>query len=524
MLQPVQRMPTLGYFHKMVCDCLGLWASDNKDIVFNVPATEKERKKALSEAFDAIQRDNGSYGNLDDLISITTKMAPEQQRAVKKNKTIQAYTNDLAKQDFSSYHEFLEVRGYVDIVIGEKFPRDCISDFASKFYFSSIMHYREFLREHSSGLELQSSSYQFFINKILLSLTELLAEETVSGTNCLRYVAIANESPLKSFVDSVANLCGVSLYKLHQFHEMKLNSNSCDAAIWNGDFTSQPRNTKSKQVIERIGKKSKIKWDTLYPIIKPLIHHLPDGIEEDMFATRAFSALLSHNLLNQFESDFGELCSQEKNYTYFRGTSVYLPVSDRIDSLLNGDENPDEVALTISINLYRDLIKGLRLIKSSLNVDVEIPGALDFLYDEKYSGFQVEAWSKNLTVIPLWINEWISAKDAISVGDGSLALQHFKRSLEEAKYVAGSLFIPLYIQICAFCKSQYKELKMKGEEHLFEKFYERLGSDAATYAALVGYTPGFTRDPKTLMPKFLAPKKNTLILHKIDEMIAFSKA
>lgn len=520
MLQPIQRMPTLGYFHKMVCDCLGLWASDNKDIIFNVPATEKERRKALSDAFDAIQRDDGSYGNHDDLISITTKIAPEQEQAVKKNKTIQAYSNELAKTDFSSYHELIEVRAYIDTVIGEKFPQKCISDFASKFYFSSIMHYREFIREHSSGSGDQSSSYQYFINHILVSLTESIAEETAKGANFSSAVAKSDELPLKSFIDSVANLCDVSLYKLCQFHEMKLNSNSCDTEIWSGDFKSKPINTKSKQAIERIGKKSKIKWDTLYPVIKPLIHHLPDGIEEDMFATKAYSALLAHNLLNQTTgSDFGELRNQERDRPSFRGISVYLPASDRIDSLLNNDETPDEMALKTSIEIYRDSIRRVSLLRASLNGDVEIPSTFDFLYDERYAGFQIEAWSKNLNTIPLWINEWISAEDAISAGDSSLAAHHFKRSLDGAKYIAGPLFTPLYIQLCAFCKSQYKELKKRNEEHLFDKFYESLGGDATAYATLLGYTPGFSRDPKTLLPKSLMPKKNGLIIHKIDSMI-----
>lgn len=46
-----QRMPTLGYFNKIICDSLGLWSSDPKDISFNVPANEEERKKRYKMPF-----------------------------------------------------------------------------------------------------------------------------------------------------------------------------------------------------------------------------------------------------------------------------------------------------------------------------------------------------------------------------------------------------------------------------------------------------------------------------------------
>ena len=104
------------------------------------------------------------------------------------------------------------------------------------------------------------------------------------------------------------------------------------------------------------------------------------------------------------------------------------------------------------------------------------------------------------------------------LGDAGLALAHFNTALDQAKYVAGPLFIPFYIQVCAFCKSQYRVLSERKEEELFERFYEGLGSNAAHYAKLVGYTPQWERDPKTLMTHTMLPLKSRLIIREIDAL------
>jgi len=123
---------------------------------------------------------------------------------------------------------------------------------------------------------------------------------------------------------------------------------------------------------------------------------------------------------------------------------------------------------------------------------------------------------KAVDEVPLWVREWSLAKIAFSSRDAASALQHYKNSLELAKYSAGPLFVVLYTEICAFCRHQYKEMKNKNEEHLFDRFYETLGGDAAKYAILIGYAPSFSRDPKTLMPKSVAPNKSASLLHKIN--------
>ena len=70
------QFPTLGHFNKVLCDCLGLWSSDGKSVGFHVPASEKARREALRSAFEVIKRENGTYGSLDELVSVKTQIAP----------------------------------------------------------------------------------------------------------------------------------------------------------------------------------------------------------------------------------------------------------------------------------------------------------------------------------------------------------------------------------------------------------------------------------------------------------------
>ncbi len=523
MSSSIQKMPTLGHFNKVVCDSLGLWASENKNIVFNVPAKEKERRKALSEAFSAIKRKDGSYGDLDDLISVTMKTSPQQREEVKKNKTIQNYTNHLSKEDFFSYGEFVEFKEYIDIVIDDRFPQKGLSTFASKFYSSSLMYYREFIREHAAKPEDQLDSYLYFMKHILINLIESLVHETSISAKVIISSDKNNRWPLRSFVDSVADLCGVSLHELHQFHELRLNANFCDKDIWSLDFKSQPVNTKSKQVIDRLSKNNKIKWGTFYYTIKPFVSRLPEGEDEELFWIKAYSVFITHNITNHiFEMDLAGTRSIPESLEWqspvLHNKGSQFPVSDRVDLLFNEDKLTDELFVQKSMGSYHDLIKRLRLLSSSLIKDLDTPSTLDFLYSKKDIDFSAIVLQRKFDKTPLWLDEWILAKVAVSLGNAALALKHYKRSLEEAKYLAGPLFFPLYVEICALCKHQYKELRKTNEEDLFDRFYEPLGEAATKYAALLGYTSGFSRDPETLMPKLFAPKKNALLIKKIDKM------
>jgi len=516
----IQRMPTLSYFNKVMCDCLGLWSSETKDIVFNVPATEKERRKTLSEAFDSIRRDDGLYGSLDELISVTTKTSPKQKEVVKKNLTIQKHTNYLSKEDFSSYDEFVEFKEYIDITITDKYENKPITTIAYEVYSLSLLYYREFIREHAIKPETQLDSYLFFVKNILVNMIVELAD----SFSMIPVHINKDKWPLRSFVDTAADLCGVSLHKLHQFHEKRrINPNSSDKEIWNSDLKSQEVNTKSKQIIDRLSKKNKIKWDSFYREIKPLITLLPKEIDETYFTIKAYSAFLINNInIHTHEIDsLTKISTSSLQEDYLFGLpdeTNFLPMSDKIDLYLNGTQRTTESVIHRSTENFHDFVKRLRALDSSLINESDFPNTLQFLYSENNRDYSVDILQKNISDVPLWINEWASAKRAMSLDNMASALDHFKKSLEASKYVSGSLFIVLYIDICAFCKYQYKELKKRNEEDLFERFYEPLGGDASKYAILLGYCPSFSKDPETLIPRITAPIKNKLLINKIDYM------
>lgn len=523
----IQHMPTLGYFNKIICDCLGLWSSEKKDIIFNVPATEKERRKALSEAFNAIRRDDGSCGSLDELILITIETSPKQKEITRKNRTIQDHTNYLSKEDFSSYNEFVEFKEYINITLADKYEYKPIASIASEVYSLSILYYREFIREHAIKPGTQIDSYLFFIKNILVNMIVELVDSLSIKSVLINKDKITNDKnkwPLRSFVDTTTDLCGVSLHKLHQFHEVRLNDSiSSDEEIWNSDLKSQLVNTKSKQIIDRLNKRNKIKWDTFYHEIKPLIPLLPEEIDEAYFTIKAYSAFLIHNI-NIHAHEMGSLTKSstpilQENYpTGHPDETSFLPITDRIDLLFNDIKPASKSVIQRSVDDYHDLVKRLRLLDSSLINESDFPNTLQIVYSENNIDYSVETLQKNIDEVPLWVNEWALAKKAMSLGNMDSTLDHFKKSLEASKYVAGSLFIVLYIEICAFCKYQYKELKKRNEEHLFDRFYECLGKDASKYAILLGYCPSSSRDPETLMPKVITRKKNGLLITKIDSM------
>lgn len=145
MLPATNQLPTLGYLHKVVCDCLGLWNSDNEDVTFHVTATEKDRRTALRQAFEAIKKEDGVYGSLDDLVAVTAQFAPTDTQKVKKSRTIQAYVNHLSKTDFESVDEYIELRQYIEVLLTERYSRWGVSELAVSFYVSALAHYREFV-------------------------------------------------------------------------------------------------------------------------------------------------------------------------------------------------------------------------------------------------------------------------------------------------------------------------------------------------------------------------------------------
>lgn len=527
MSSAMKTIPTLGYFNKVICDCLGIWSSEKNDILFNVPATEEERRKKLREAFNSISKDDGSYGSFDELLSITSKTSPEAKEVIRKNRTIQDHTNYLSKEDFSSHHEFIEFKDYINIVISDKYDNKSIATMATEVYWLSMQYYKEFVREHAIKPGYELDSYLFFVKNILpnvINTSVNVVSRTTLSTNNQTSTHEVDKTPIRSFVDAVTNLCNVSLHQLHQFHEVKLNnSTSSDEEIWNSDLTSQPVNTKSKQIIDRLNKNSKIKWEIFLNEIRPLISLLPNELEEDAFVVSAYSAFVMHNLhihANKIGKDVTSIIpSWVDTYPSVTATECgYLPVSLMVDRCLNSTKTVKEATAQETVENYEHLVQRFRLLDSSLIGKSDFPSTLAFVYGAENPPPLAQDFQNNPDELPIWMSEWNLARKAVAAGKLDSGVQHYKKSLQSSKYTSGSLFIALYIEICAFCKHQYKELSQRNEQHIFERFFEPLGADASSYAGLLGYTPNDQRDPKTLMPVVSEKIKNSLIIRKIDAM------
>ncbi|MFC0349869.1 hypothetical protein [Undibacterium danionis] len=517
MLPTTNQLPTLGHLHKVVCDCLGLWNSDNEDITFPLTATEKDRRTALREAFKAIKKEDGTYGSLDDLVVITTQLAPRNTQKIKKSRTIQAYVNHLSKTDFESIDEYNELHQYIKAMLTERYSHWGVSQLAVNFYVSALEHYREFVREHVSNAQNQNYSYQYFLSLCLHSLTRHLPSELLSD-DTWPTIALNEPWPLRKFADVACEITGITLHKLHQYHEFHQEGTQ-NEQIWLRDFTSMQVNTRSKQVIDRLRKHNRMKWETFYPTLQPLTYLLPKAITSKAFAIHAFAAMITHNL-NVHLIDYGPFEPPVRDHLICEkiehGHSK--PSSDVLDLLFNDSPIVDEAFAKQSSNRYRALLDGIRTLPGSLNLTGYIPNCMEQIYKKEYLRYTEAEWHVALLTPPHWLNEWVRAQNALFAGNTSLALSHFSTAFEHAKYAAGPLFIPFYIQVCAFCKSQYRLLSARKEEELFERFYEGLGKSVTGYAKLLGYTPRFERDSNTLLPRSTLPSKSKLILKEIDSM------
>lgn len=507
------RFPTLGHFNKVLCDCLGLWSSDGKTVEFHVPAGEKARREALNSAFEAIKRENGTYGSLEELVSVTTKIAPASKEEVKKSKTIQSYVIHLAKEDYASYEELLEIAGYIEILIHEKYKPWGVSEVVARLYSSALLHYREFIREFAVASSNCMEVYQGFLAGTMIDLARALAGVELRKTQS----TINSRYPLKDFVERTCKDCEVTPYKLHQFHSLRkqaINYELTDNELWALDLTSTPVSTQSKQSFARMSKGSKVKWEVVYSFLKPLACLVPES-ERQGFANKAFCAFVSHNLY-MHAAEIGDFDpSTQPLYPKTKTLDSANPISDCIDQMLH-DCVADKKLLDDAFEAHHEFLTSLRSTGAFLSCDITVPDALAILYRKDYLKFFDREWQANLTSRPSWVEDWSLASGAMLNGSSESALKYFKQALEKAKYSAGPLFIPFYVQVCAFCKSQFKLLSRNGEEDIFERFYDSLGSEAAKYACLLGYTPGSTRDPETLLPKFNLPGKNRLIIQEID--------
>lgn len=518
MLPTSNQLPTLGHLHKILCDCLGLWHSDNEDITFFVAATEKDRRIALHQAFEAIRNEDGvTYGTLDDLVAVTAKLAPQDTVEVKKDKTIQTYVNHLSKTDFESVHEYSELQQYIQVLLTERYSRWGVSELAVSFYVSALDHYREFVREHACDGQSQTNSYQCFLRQDLRLLIGTAAHVLLPD-DAFPHASLEEPWPMKGFADTASRITGVSLHKLHKYHQFQ-QEGPRDEHAWTRDLTSHHVNTRSKQVIERLRKYNRMKWETFYPTLQPLTYHLPETIGEKAFAMHAFAAMVAHNLnVHAVQCGAFEPPAQ-RNLSYAQPEHNHLiPSSDLFDMSFDDCSTVTEAFAEQAFKRYRAMVAATRSVPGSLRLDDNIPNCIEQLYVKQHRRFSEGVWYVPQMNGPNWLNEWGRARNALLEGDALLALSHFETAFEQAKYAAGPLFIPFYIQVCAFCKSQYRLCSEKKEEALFDRYYEGLGSRVTYYAILIGYIPQHERDAKTLMPYGTRKQKDRLILREIDAL------
>jgi hypothetical protein len=515
MLPTTNQLPTLGYFHKVVCDCLGIWKSDNEDIKFHVEASEKDRRAALRQAFELMKNEDGRYGSLDDLVVATTQLAPQNTQKVKKGRTIQAYVNHLSKTDFESIDEYSELRQYIEVLLNERYARWGVAELAINFYLGALAYYREFVREYACNAQNQNDSYKYFLSENLHLLIRTLTRELFPTDDCLN-AALYESWPLKAFADAASRLTGISLHKLHQYHQFQQERPPNEQG-WDSDLTAWEVNTRSKQVIDRLGKRNRMKWETFYPTLQPLIYHLKNAGQEKLFATQAFAAMIAHNI-NDHVANCGPIESETRRIPAYSRIDLSHPIpsSDILDMLFNDYPIGTTMVAEQAPDRYQAMLKAVRALPGSLTLDMDIPNCLEQVYKEESTPTPEQTTYVPLANGPDWLNEWALAQNALCAGDALLALSHFKTAFAQAKYVAGPLFIPFYIQVCVFCKSQYGLLSANNEEKLWERFYEELGSNAARYASLIGYTPQYQRDPQTLLPYSTLPLKSRLIMGEID--------
>jgi hypothetical protein len=519
MLLNDHKMPTLGHFHKVVCECLGLWGSENTDVIFTLSATEESRRAALRSAFEAIQKTEGMYGTLDELVAVTTKIAPPEATLTKKERTVQAWVQELSRSDFSSHDEFLELGQFIEGLIRERYARYDVSQMAVSFYRSSTTYYREFLRECPST---QADTYQNFIGQTLTSLVRALVAESSEGEIWPYAIDSENPWPLANFLDRALVKCEKSRHKLYQFHEMAKDCIGTDAEIWARNFKSTPTNTKSKQTIARFSKPIKIKFSHIYTTVQPLAYLLKDLVDTRTYSNQILSAFICHNLNLQIFRD-GSPTAPIFDSVYPRPgiISSQQPVTDTLDLLFEAGDHADGAAIEASMELYRQYVTALRALFVKEDHDTGLPAALDFWYGSEFDMLNDERWYKYTPTSPEWMNEWRKAMEAMSAEKPELALEFFRKALAGAKYTAGPLFIPLYVQICAFCKRHFQRLPRSGvsTETDIDKLYDLLGSQASSYSGLLGYTPAVYRDAATLLPITKLRSKNSRIIKKIDSLM-----
>ncbi|NRB39735.1 MAG: hypothetical protein HRU20_14930 [Pseudomonadales bacterium] len=546
-------IPTLGLFNKIILDGLGLW--DSSEIEFEVPATEKERQAALKKAFDENLLENGCYGPRESVTKSIEEYAPKSQVLPRKSRTVQSFVTHFSKSDFYNHHELDELDPYINVLIEERFNDDEISQYVVQTRKLLIEHYKEFLREASICENSGNEAFGYFLSHIavdsIMKSSFSFFKESISSDDFNYFVSSfsgsggnVNDWPLKACLTELLKEADVSAYKLDQFHNSRINSpNKSDMEVWASLSSKVDVSKKSKQIVERFNKNNKMKWHKVLNQFSPLTAILSASNNPSTVKMKCITAFFIHNVARECEK-----ISPDKGITSELMGKIYSRITIQKLSFLNegrsikretlsyqleklyiltnaGDERFDQGAIEdYLLSVEIEYKKYLSEIKSqNFYLDLPLPIVFsEFWFINKDGSQYAEIRNTILSNVAsdfqdvAWVKSWCLARKMLLSGDRESALQYFKSALVEAKYVSGPYFLLLYVDICAFCKMQYRSFSEKNEVAIFDRFYEELGNSAAKYCTLIGYSPTSKRNPETLMPSSENGAKNLGIVKYID--------
>ncbi|PKG73105.1 hypothetical protein CXF86_19385 [Shewanella sp. GutCb] len=507
----IKHVPTLGEFHKVVCDSLGLWSDEKLETTFHVPATEKERRQALQASFSLVENNKQGEVSIQDLLNATRQLAPDNKRISKQLKTIRAYVIQYAKNNFSTIREFTEFQKYMLQVIEERYPQPEIAHLAQNYYLNALEYYREWVREFVIDHGAIPETYQYFVNNVLKSIVISLVSHHALGDRDWLQQTLQDDWPMRRLIDELLANAGSSVYKLCQYHaEAKANKDVEFAGL-----QGRSVDTAAKQVIERFSRFTRVKWRIYLQTILPVQKLTPVECDDAYFNASALGAFIVHNLNIHLNDNQCEPLWDKKFSYPLLGVTPMESASEVIDyTVEQGRPDAEQWMLfemaQVKLNEYKNVLDSYDLI---LNRVDKIPTAFKFVYEEGEQ-FSITEWSKSLTFKPSWVEYWIKAQNAIAIGEPIIAAKHYTEVLRGARYSSGPLWMLLFFEVCCLCQKANRELT----EEQFDTYYDPLGSLVTSYAKLLGYLPDSGRNPNTLMPNPLMIKEK-FIAEKVQKLL-----
>ncbi|WP_299804964.1 hypothetical protein [uncultured Shewanella sp.] len=507
----IKQVPTLGEFHKIVCDSLALWSDEKKETTFFVPATEKERRQALEEAFLLVESNMKGKATIKDLLNETLQLAPGDKRIDLLFKTVRAYVIQYAKNDFSTVREFTEFQEYMLQVIEQRYHQPETANLAKSYYLYALEYYREWVREFVIEQGATPEAYQYFVNNVLKSIVINLVSQHPFGDTGMLQQTLHDDWPLRRLIDELLANAGSSVYKLCQYHAEEKSSKGAEFTDLQGGSVDNA----TKQVIQRLSRFTRVKWRIYLQTILPLQKLNPVEGDHSGFTATALGAFIVHNLnIHLNDNQCESLWDQQFSYPTIGSTQIQSASVVIDDIVEQGQPNVEQLKVfdraEANLNEYQDTLDGYALIINKVD---RIPRTMHFVYGNGEL-FSIKEWSRSLTAKPDWLDSWDKAQNAVAVGEFIIATQHYGEVLREAKYNSGPLWMLLFFEVCCLCQKARKE----STEEEFNMYYDSLGSQVTSYAKLLGYLPDSGRNAETLLPNPLTIKE-LVIIDKVQKLL-----